>query len=153
MDMRINYAVLCGWTANHDVNYDIGMIDLNRAAGMLTGWFGWVTYGTCPTSVSFNSASYPAENCGQTGLHNGRDMYYWSGLFNYCPTWNTIGIYTPGANNCLCAVWGGMSGSSAYFLNGNSRNIHAVTSRSDRNTVAEYTRLWDAWSNLVLNYH
>ena len=133
-----------GWTANHDVNYDIGMIDLNRAAGMLTGWFGWVTYGTCPTSVTFNSASYPAENCGQTGLHNGRDMYYWSGLFNYCPTWNTIGIYTPGADNCLCAVWGGMSGSSAYFLNGDSRYIHAVTSRSDRNTVAEYTRLWDA---------
>jgi len=140
-----------GWTGSGDWNNDIGLIGVTRSVGMLTGWFGWAYGYDCGymTSTLFNNASYPAEYCGTTGLHNGRDMYYWSGYFDYCPSifepwnWNRIGINTSGG--CFNAVWGGMSGSGVYDTAGGGRYVHAVTSTSDRSTYAEYTRQWGDW--------
>jgi V8-like Glu-specific endopeptidase len=136
-----------GWTDYGDFNYDIGIIAVGRAVGMLTGWFGWAYGGSCDWHLStyYYNASYPAEDCGTPGLHNGRDMYFWSGYWYSCPTWNRLRLdTTPG---CFTAAWGGMSGSGAYYIDADSRYVHTVASTSDRAYWAEYTRQWDDWVN------
>ncbi|HEY2942985.1 MAG TPA: CARDB domain-containing protein [Vicinamibacteria bacterium] len=139
-----------GWTVNGDFNYDAGLIGVTRAVGMLTGWFGWSYGGSCAfwTSTTVNNASYPAEGCGTPGLHNGRDMYYWFGNFDSCPDFNRLRLNTSGG--CFNAVWGGMSGSGVYYIDGNGdRFVHGITSTSNRSTVADYTRQWQDWVNFT----
>jgi hypothetical protein len=136
-----------GWAASGDLNSDAGLIAIDRPVGMLTGWYGWSADGTCEDrlALTFNSASYPSEGCGTTGLHNGSDMYYWSGSFDSCPTSNRIQLLTP-LHGCFGAVWGGMSGSSAYYFDSGDRLAHAITSTSDRYSYANYTRLWSGFT-------
>ncbi|MCH8859359.1 MAG: DUF1036 domain-containing protein [Proteobacteria bacterium] len=43
-----------------------------------------------------------------------------------------------GGGNCLDTLWGGMSGSGAYYIDGASRFVHAVASTSNRNDVGRY---------------
>jgi hypothetical protein len=139
-----------GWTVNHDFNFDIGAVGMDRAAGFLTGWFGWAYGGDCTfaTTTVYNSASYPAESCSAT-LHTGTDMYIWGGSFDSCPNTNRLGLNTP-IGGCLGAVWGGMSGSGAYYFDSNgNRFTHAITSTSNRSTYAEYTRQWQDWVNFL----
>jgi len=142
-----------GWTEHGDLNYDIGIIGITRAVGMLTGWFGWAYGGSCDwhKSKTYHNASYPAECCNPPDctLHNGRDMYYWYGHFDSCPTWNRLQIDTSGG--CFNAGWGGMSGSGAYFIDDNKRYVHAVASTSDRSTFTRYTRQWEDWVNWCNN--
>jgi hypothetical protein len=38
-----------------------------------------------------------------------------------------------------------MSGGGAYYIDGSTRYVHAVTSTSERFTVAYYVRQWDNW--------
>lgn len=138
-------ASATGWTVSGDFNYDIGAVAIDRAAGFLTGWFGWAYGNTCAFAVTtaYRSGSYPAENCSDT-LHTGADMYFWNGSFDFCPNTNRVGLLT--ASGCLGAVWGGMSGSGAYYLDaGSNRVTHAVTSTSNRFNYAEYTRQWQGW--------
>ena len=138
-----------GWTVSGDFNFDIGAVAIDRAAGFLTGWFGWAYGGDCnfATTTNYNSASYPAESCSAT-LHTGADMYIWGGTFNSCPNTNRLGLNTTGG--CLGAVWGGMSGSGAYYFDANNnRFTHAITSTSNRSTYAEYTRQWLDWVNYL----
>jgi hypothetical protein len=74
-----------GYTDGGDFDADIGLVRVNRAVGMLTGWYGWrsANWDSCNTlGLFFNNASFPAEGCGSPGLHNGRDMYYWFGNFD-----------------------------------------------------------------------
>jgi hypothetical protein len=72
-------------------------------------------------------------------------MYFWNGSFNICPDTNRLGLFTP-LHGCLGAVWGGMSGSGAYYMDAASNRLtHAVTSTSDRFSYAEYTRQWEGW--------
>ena len=117
---------------NHDFNYDIGIVALDRPVGLLTGWYGWTTGGTCGfwQATLVTNVSYPAESCGTAGLHNGRDMYSWSGNFDSCPASNRLGLNTlPG---CFRAVWGGMSGSGVSYTDaGGNRLVHAITSTSN----------------------
>jgi hypothetical protein len=139
-----------GWTVNHDLNFDIGAVAIDRAAGFLTGWFGWAYGGDCTFAMTtaYSSASYPAEACSAT-LHTGADMYLWNGSFDSCPNTNRLGLNTP-QHGCLGAVWGGMSGSGAYYTDsGGNRLTHAVTSTSDRYSYAEYTRQWPDWVNYL----
>jgi hypothetical protein len=145
-----SFASWTGWTASGDLNNDIGVIRITRPVGVLTGWYGWSADGTCAerTAQTYNNGSYPAEGCGTAGLHNGSDMYYWSGNFDSCPTWNRIQLTTP-LHGCFGAIWGGMSGSSAYFIDGGNRYIHAVTSTSNRYDSGTYTRQWSAWTDWV----
>lgn len=134
------------WTQNGDYNYDVGAIEITRAVGMMTGWFGWSYGGSCSfhTGATYNNASYPAENCDGT-LHNGRAMYYWFGNFDSCYSTNQLQLDTsPG---CLTAIWGGMSGSGAYYIENDNRFVHAITSTSNRSTVARYARQWESWVN------
>lgn len=142
------YSTWTSWTENGDFDADVGIIRLERAVGMLTGWYGWHYGGDCDfhRSKQYHNISYPAESCGEPGLHNGRDMYYWHGAIDNCPD-NQLELTTSGG--CFDAVWGGMSGSGMYFRQGEGRYIHAVCSRSDRATWGRYCRQWEAWITFV----
>ncbi len=141
-------AFLAGsdWVNNGNFDRDVGLVRINRGSsrnvGMLTGWFGWAWGGSCGTiqGRTYHNFSYPSENCPTAGLHNGRDMYYWLGTFDSCPG-NQLQLDTGG--NCLDTVWGGMSGSGAYFIDGDSRYTHAVCSNSNRTTIGRYAKLWE----------
>lgn len=130
-----------------DFDADVGCIRINRGSsrniGMLTGWFGWAYGGSCATiqGRTYNNFSYPAENCGG-GLHTGSTMYYWAGTWDSCPG-NQLHLDT--TTGCLTAVWGGMSGSGAYYIDGDNRYVHAVCSNSNRSTSGNYARLWDGF--------
>jgi len=131
---------------NGNSDRDCGLIRLSRGGsrnvGMLTGWYAWAWGGGCDTiqSRTYSNFSYPAENCPTTGLHTGRTMYYWSGSVDACPN-NQMQLNTGG--NCLDTVWGGMSGSAMYYLDGSSRYAHSVCSTSNRNDRGYYCKLWE----------
>jgi hypothetical protein len=134
-----------GWTNNGDFDWDIGWVNLDRPCGMLTGWHGTQYVVNCETVIDnlfFYNFSYPAENCPTGGLHNGVDMYYWDGTWDDCVEDNQFEI-TTGGGNCLDTVWGGMSGSSAYFIEDASRYVLGICSNSDRNVEGRYVRVWE----------
>jgi len=140
-----HFASLTGWTNNGDFDYDLGVIEIDRGVGMLTGWYGWSYGGDCSwhTSQTYNNPSYPAENCPISGLHNGEDMYYWFGNFDSCPG-HQLQLNT-GGGNCFDTVWGGMSGSGAYYIDGGSRYVHGVCSTSNRNDIGRYCEEWESF--------
>jgi len=142
------FASWSGWTVDGNFDYDLGVVRITRGVGMLTGWYGWAYGGNCDyhTGLTYNNASYPAENCPLAGLHNGLDMYYWSGHFDACPG-NQLQLYT-GGGHCFDTVWGGMSGSGAYFIDTN-RYVHAVCSTSNRYDRGNYCRQFEAWVTFV----
>ncbi len=144
------FGSLTGWTSSADWDYDLGIIGIDRAVGMLTGWFAWAYGGSCAlhTSQTYHNASYPAEDCPLSGLHNGLDMYYWYGNFDACPG-NQLELWT-GGGHCFDTVWGGMSGSGAYYIDG-SRYVHAVCSTSNRNDIGRYCRQTESWVNFCNN--
>ena len=149
-----SYMAFTGWTNNEDFNWDVAAVRLRRTqtrqVGMLTGWFGWSSDDDCTwlTTEIFYNSSYPTENCPTVGLHTGREMYFWSGTFDSCHDTNRAQIdTTPG---CMTAVWGGMSGSSAYFDTSN-RRTHAIVSTSNRSTRGRYARIWGNFSTEILD--
>ena len=135
---------------NGNRDRDVGAIRLTRGTsrnvGMLTGWYAWAWGFGCSTiqSRTYYNFSYPAENCPLSGLHNGRDMYFWSGSVDACPD-NQMQLST-GGGNCFDTVWGGMSGSGMYYIDGDSRFVHSVASTSDRNVVGNYAKLWEQFT-------
>jgi hypothetical protein len=125
---------------------DVAMVTLgDRSPGFVTGWFGGAWGFGCDTvrARAYNNPSYPSENCGGA-LHNGRDMYFWSGQFDGCPG-NQLQINTSGG--CFNAGWGGMSGSPAYYIENGGRFVHAVSSNSNRSTSARYAKIWEQFFN------
>ena len=133
-----------GWTEDADWDYDVGLIGVTRAVGVLTGWYGWSYGGSCSfhKDKTYHNPAYPSEGCGQPGLHNGLDMYYWYGNFDSCPG-DRLEVDTDGG--CFNAIWGGMSGSGAYYIDGDSRYVHGMCSTSNRSTYGRYSRQWDDW--------
>jgi hypothetical protein len=131
-----------GFVTARDFDQDVGLVFLPRAVGMFTGWFGWAWGYDCATNQSrrYFNASYPAQACGETGRHTGRDMMYWSGFIDRCLGNQLELSTTPGCNT---AVWGGMSGGGLYFVEGGRRYVHAISSTSDRAFAARYCKLWD----------
>ncbi|USO00005.1 MAG: hypothetical protein H6810_04915 [Phycisphaeraceae bacterium] len=140
-----NMVTWTGWSVDGNFDWDLGLVGVDRAVGMLTGWFGWRWGGDC-TSLTHNNASYPSEGCGTPGLHNGRDMYYWFGNFDSCPG-NQMHLNTTAG--CFTAVWGGMSGSNAYDIVGSDRYSHGPCSNSNRTTSGNYVNLWEAAKNYM----
>lgn len=140
---------------NGDTDSDAGLIRLTRGSsrniGMLTGWFAWAWGGSCASiqSRTYNNFSYPSENCPTPGLHNGRDMYFWAGTVDACPN-NQMQLNTGG--NCLDTVWGGMSGSGMYYIDGDNRYVHSVCSTSNRNDRGYYCKLWETFTNDMVDY-
>lgn len=146
-----------GWTKSElNLDEDIGVIRVTRAVGMLTGWFGTGTGGDCTLikSRTYFNASYPGEDCDGGGpLHNGRDMYFWSGQIDSCPD-NQLQVDVPGT--CLNGWWQGTSGSGVYFLNNGSRTVHAVASHRDGDaphTWGRSCRIWEDWFNFMNNVY
>jgi len=141
-----------GWTQNGSFDWDMGLVRINRSVGHLTSWFGWAWGFDCGTikSRTYHNASYPAENCPTSGLHNGRDMYYWFGGIDDCPG-NQMEINTsPG---CLTAGWGGESGSGVYYFNDNNdRLVHGVASNSNRSTVERFAKMWESFKDFMIDF-
>lgn len=138
-----------------DFDSDCALIRLTRGGsrniGALTGWFAWAYGGSCASAQSrtYRNFSYPSENCPTPGLHNGRDMYFWSGTIDSCPG-NQFQLDTGG--NCLDTVWGGMSGSGMYYIDGDNRYVHAVCSNSNRNDVGRYAKLWQTFVDDMIDF-
>ncbi len=143
------YAAGTGYVTNGDTDADCGVVEITRAVGMLTGWYGW-TYGQdCAwiQSRTYNNVSYPSENCPDAGLHNGVDMYYWFGTVDACPN-NQMQLNT-GGGHCFDTVWGGMSGSGMYWIDGSVRRVHAVCSTSNRFDRGYYCKLWQGFADYM----
>lgn len=140
-----NYLAGTNYINSGDFDADAGLIRITRGGsrniGMLTGWFAWAWGGSCSSiqSRTYNNFSYPAENC-----HDGTTMYYWSGTVDSCPG-NQLQLDTGG--NCLDTVWGGMSGSGMYYIDGDNRYVHAVCSNSNRADRGRYAKLWETFVN------
>lgn len=139
------------WVNNGNFNRDCAAIRIirgqRRSVGMLTGWLGRAWGYSCGENLGrqYYNFSYPAEPCGSGGLHTGRTLYFRSGTFDLC-----VGnrLQTNTASGCLNAVWGGMSGSNAYFFaNATDRWAHAVCSTSDRATYGRYCKLWEQFDS------
>lgn len=142
------FGAFTGWTVDGNFDWDIGLIRIDRAVGMLTGWHSYAWGGSC-TGRNYDVMSYPAEFCGGS-LHNGRDMYQWFGTFDSCPG-NQMHIdTTPG---CLTALWGGQSGSNVYYRSddGNTRFVHGVASNSNRTTSGNYAKIWESFKDYMVD--
>ena len=152
------------WTADEKYEYDVGEVTLTRAVGMLTGWLGWAWGRGCSESTSrfYGNASYPEESCGSGRLHSGTDMYYWNGQFDSCHDEDGDGRadilrLNNGGSGCLSTLWGGMSGSSAYYTTSGTDYAHAVAShtefrRGDPEKISlnsNYTKLNSDWKTLI----
>ena len=111
--------VLQPWLDEADTSYDIGLVILDRAVGMLTGWPD-LLFGRDKLGSLFN-ISYPAEACGEPGLHNGRDMYLANLAFDWCgggdPFFTcraAVELRAYVHDGCFSEGWGGMSGSTVF---------------------------------------
>lgn len=150
-------ALLAGtnYVNNGDWDADCGLVRISRGSsrniGALTGWYAWAWGGSCSNAQSrtYYNFSYPSENCPTPGLHNGRDMYFWSGSIDSCPD-NQFQLNTGG--NCLDTLWGGMSGSGMYYIDGDNRFVHAVASTSNRNDIGRYCKLWEGFVNGMIDF-
>ena len=104
-----------GWTNNANYDYDMGVIDLDRPIGSMTGWHG---YGYNNNSFfennTFHNPGYPAES-----PYNGQYMYYWYGTYDDVSTYL---LYF----NKYC--YGGQSGSGSYFIDNSNRIVYAELS-------------------------
>jgi V8-like Glu-specific endopeptidase len=140
------FLTFTGWSQDGNFDWDMGLIRVNRGVGMMTGWYGWAWGGDCGPiqDLTYNNPAFPAENC-----HNGRDMYSWYGNFDSCPG-NQLQIDTDGT--CLNTVWGGMSGSGAYYIDGDSRYAHAVCSNSNRNDIGRYAKMWESFKDAMVDF-
>ena len=96
------------WTIDHNYDYDMALIRLDRPVGALTGWFG---FGYDNTDSFFTNASNLFRSTGYPGspFSNTQFQYTWTGLFD---TVQTHILY----HNDLS--YGGQSGSGTY-LNSN----------------------------------
>ncbi len=141
-----------GWMNNANLDADVGLIAVDRAAGMLTGWHALAFGGNCEwvEDQTFFNFSYPGENCDDGGpLHNGLDMYFWNGDFDSCPN-NQLQIDTTAG--CTTSVWGGQSGSGAYYLDDSgTRRVLGVCSTSDRATWGRWVHMWEGMSDYIVD--
>jgi hypothetical protein len=76
-------------------------------------------------------------------------MLYWDGDIDECPD-NQLRLNT--TQGCYTAVWGGMSGSSMYYINNGTRYAHAVCSTSNRSTRGSYCKMWEAYKNDMVDF-
>jgi len=114
------------WTANGSFDDDMGVIDLDRPVGALTGWHGY-GYADSPsfyTGNTFYNPGYPAE-----APYNGQDMYYWYG--NFDSTDSLLGFWYGNEVSINKLSYGGQSGSGAYYIDGGNRYVCAVLSNGN----------------------
>lgn len=119
------------WSEDWDHDHDIGIIDLDRPIGALTGWWGYGFSDDCDfyESVNWRHEGWPGES-----PYTGEQMYRNSGDFDDCDVagWD-YRILWEGASS------GGTSGSGAVKTSTGA--VYAVLSGSDRETVTQSCRL------------
>jgi V8-like Glu-specific endopeptidase len=105
-----------GWTTSGSWDHDMGVIDLDRPVGALTGWhgYGWNSNNSFFTGNTFHNPGYPAAS-----PYNGQYMYYWYGNFD------NVYTYVLRFNR---QAYGGQSGSGAYWISGSNRYVYAELS-------------------------
>ncbi|MEL6760061.1 MAG: CARDB domain-containing protein [Myxococcota bacterium] len=126
-----------GWTNDEDYDYDIATLQLDRAVGALTGWYGYSWGGSCSWHKNqvYAVASYPRGSC-----YDGRTMYAWSGEFDDCNDEELELDYRD--DGCSTRSHAGMSGSGAWYASNGSRYVSAVHSHTHPNAdEVDYTRL------------
>ena len=124
-----------GWTQDGDWDHDIGVIDLDRPIGALTGWNGYGYHEDCSyfKGGTWIHSGYPAES-----PYNGQDMYTQSGDFDGCDIF--LGIWTGNEVTFDRESFGGSSGTGAtrsgvvraVLSNGNSSHTDDVRLTSDK---------------------
>lgn len=97
-----------GWTVDGNHDHDIGIIDLNRPVGALTGWRGYGWFGSCG---SFTSGSWEHNGYPSASPYNGQFMYRNTGDFDSCE--EILGTWTGNEVRFNNQSWGGQSGSGA----------------------------------------
>ncbi len=115
-----------GWAVDGNFDYDMGVIDLDRPVGALTGWHGY-GYDDDPsfyTGNTFYNPGYPAEP-----PYDGQHMYYWYGNFDF--TESTEGTWYGNEVGIDRRAYGGQSGSGAYHEEGATRTVYAVLSNGN----------------------
>ena len=115
-----------GWTSDGDFDHDMGVIDLDRPVGAVTGWhgYGYNNNNSFFTGNTFHNPGYPAES-----PYDGQYMYYWYGDYDIAGTYQLTFFKT---------AYGGQSGSGSYNVDGDQRTVYAVLSNG-----------WSLWTNDV----
>jgi V8-like Glu-specific endopeptidase len=137
-----NLMTWSGWADYADFDYDMGLIELDRPIGALTGWHG---YGYSTDTAFYTTASrtwynpgYPAES-----PFDGEYMYWWYGYFDSCTAYQA---------RFESRSYGGQSGSGAYYVSDGNRYVHLVLSngsdtwtRDVRITSARFNSIQSSW--------
>ena len=130
---------------NQDLDYDVAMVILDRPVGLITGWPGWQSGVGCDyiDNRSFTNYSYQGEDCDGGGpLHNGNDMYVWSGTFDDCEvSWGEWEIDFDMGSGCFGLPLERMSGSIAMTNDGGWRATAVASHRDLFWETADYTRI------------
>ena len=124
--MSVELHSWSGWTNDGDHDDDIGVIDLDRPIGALTGWHSY-GYNNDPdfyTGNTFHCAGYPGED-----PYDGMYMYYWYG--NFDGTDSTLGVWWGNTVRINRIAYSGQSGSGAYYNYGGDRTVYAILSNTN----------------------
>jgi|GEM_PF-1149972 len=116
-----------GWTQSGDYDHDMGVIQLDRPVGALTGWheYGYNNDDSFFTDNTFHNPGYPDED-----PYDGMLLYTWYGDFD------EVGTYQIKFNN---RSYSGQSGSGAYHSVGSTHCVYAALSNG-RVVWPSYTR-------------
>ena len=130
------------WIENGNFDHDMGVIDLDRPIGGLTGWHGY-GYNNNPsfyTGNTFHNPGYPAES-----PYNGQYMYYRYGNFDY--TESILGVWYGNEVGINKRSYQGQSGSGAYYIS-SGRIVYAVLSNGN-NSETNFPRITsDKFANI-----
>ena len=99
-----------GWTSSASWDHDLGVIDLDRPVGALSGWLGYRSRNSCGYYTDNNDwrhVGYPGES-----PFNGQVQYFQTGSFDDCDT--LLGIWYGNNVSFERDTPGGLSGAAAY---------------------------------------
>lgn len=119
-----------GWTSDQNLNFDYGVVTLDRRLGDHTGWMGANTN----VGNSLNFDGYPTET-----------PYVPAGEYRQYPGFDSGNVVSSTANRITldAFTYGGHSGGPAWQFNSstNERNIQGINSTSNRTGRAGETRI------------
>ncbi|MCH2134401.1 MAG: trypsin-like serine protease [Phycisphaerales bacterium] len=134
-----------GYIDDQDYDFDVAIIILDRPIGMLTGWPGWQSGVGCGyiEDHGFANYAYPVEDCDDGGpLHNGLDLYVWSGTFDDCEIlWDDWEVDFDMGEGCFDRLWKGMSGSAAITHDGEWLATAVASHRDPFWDTADFVRI------------
>lgn len=128
------------WTSGQDLNYDFGLVSLDRRQGDHTGWMGAET----TVAASLNFTGYPIET-----------PYVPSDEYRQYPGFDTNNVSSATATriNLDAYTYGGHSGGPAWRFDGSTgeRWIQGINSTSNRAGFAGETRITSYMITDIIN--